>query len=273
MKDIVVISNPRTGSSFLVDVLRNFEGIAVYGELFHQTRSSGIVERSELMKMFLSEASSPTGNSDKDISDFVRGSPVASLEKIRGYESGFGTCALAYKLFDRHLSLAQIDQIFSSSVSVALFLTRRRIASFVSERKALKLNKWESADTTGMKVSIDPAAFLKWAYRQDVWYHTMEEMCFRQNVRYVVVPYEKYVNTTLDEVALYLRHVCRGLGVNLDLDSNEVRTKLRKQDNQARIEDSVSNWDEFYTHISAQHDADTLIFGSPLLSKHAPAVP
>ena len=172
---------------------------------------------------------------------------------------------LCFKVFKGQLSVRQVRKaIISRPDTIIVFIRRRPIDAYISQRKACQINKWTGLDTTRIKVDIDADRFIKWRRGTRRWYHWLEAACYSINKPFYELSYEDDIDRAPVEAA---RRFCaileQGGAGPLTLPKGNLTTGLTKQDRNRDISDRVGNWAEFYRAMAARHALDMVFAPIP----------
>jgi hypothetical protein len=160
---------------------------------------------------------------------------------------------LSFKVLTTHLTQSRIEQkIIERPDTIIVFLRRRPVDAFISRQKAKHLQMWRDTDTTGVKVEIDAAEFLKWWRMRAAWYMRLEAACWYRGKRFHHLTYEGDIAGSPAEAARRFRAILEQYGIaDLAFPDDARITGLERQDRNVEIADKVSNWPEFERRLEA----------------------
>jgi hypothetical protein len=234
---------PRTGSTYLEQILINCDGIRSCGEPFNKPRSA------DLPAEWLDGIRKLT---QLDIQDHLSWHawkiehPGLFLEN----EYQLAKMKIAFKLFPLHLSREMIDRdIFSRKDIFYILLKRRPIESFISDRKAATLKAWRDVDTTDLKPTLPAKRFMEWAEYYSSWYAWLEKRLTETEAPFVRMGYEKHLrhSETSEAVAAVLEAL-KPLGLDDSLYSPKI-TLMDQQDKEERYQNRCANWEQFHADV------------------------
>jgi hypothetical protein len=159
---IVILSQHRSGSNYLSDILRaNFDIRSMF-ELYNNNSDLSNLdtlstsERVELKKILINENAS-----DNELSKYIEDNPEQLFDAIDKLVTG----VISFKILATHLLNGRLDWVFTKPNCNFILLTRTStIEMFISLQLALMQDKWESTDTSDKKISIDPVNFIKFKH-------------------------------------------------------------------------------------------------------------
>jgi hypothetical protein len=114
MKDLIIVSNPRTGSTFFANGFSAFSEFEVYGEIFNNNNAHGIEYRHDLREKFRGLLNE-NGDPEKMLANYVRANPLESLKMVRDYEAPKNTKAIIYKIFGWHLPRDTVSDLLNQA--------------------------------------------------------------------------------------------------------------------------------------------------------------
>jgi hypothetical protein len=234
---------PRTGSSYLTQLLKCCPEFNVHAELFHKN-SVGLKpgERSALLKAAGGEATD-----EQSLNVWRRRNPGKVLDALL---HSSGERPLFFKLFGGHLSKAQVAaEILSRDDVRYVLLWRRPIESFISSRKASHYGVHGRVDTTTLKPTIVDQDFVNWALRYNRWYDWTARELRARGLPTMEIVYETQLKNAESHVAL--AGILDGL-VALGLPKVALPEELLSSERQDREPDyraRVANWAEFEREI------------------------
>jgi len=228
-KKFVIIAQPRTGSSMLVNSLNELSDFNVYGELFARTHTMKNTwhpqeVQDQMIKRYIRNSYDLSGK--KTVKDF--------LDKI--YTSH--RLNVGFKLLTPHLSRDEkeqiIDYIQSNGIYKILLFRENKIKQVISART----NKQED------KCHIDSVPFLM----SRVKYFIRDEKEIKDifaNGKYVIKTYEELTNEE-DIKTLNIKWLLNFFGLNCS--GKRINVPLRKY-RPSKVSDNVSNFGTLASHI------------------------
>ncbi len=239
---------PRSGSTYLCDLLHCHPGIYSCFEVFHRHRVHAREPELLVEHVNRSFGLALRDVSDPALIDWTHRDSDEFLDVLRQLASGR---LLSFKVFANQLSYLALRRSILGNQSCAKVLFRRDIlSSFVSREKARARDEWEFADTSDLRVSLDAAAFKRFADRAAQWYSEAELFLERSGQPYGVLSYEDLMG--LDTARSRLERVLEVAAIagarvtpldGLDIDDPVVGRE--RQDRSANLEDKIDNLEEF----------------------------
>lgn len=261
-KLVCLIAAPRTGSSYICDLLDNHPDVESHSELFHREATFiGVRHRDRVVKLLRHKAEIDFDDyRDQRLVEFAHREPQHLIQQLQQASSA---SVLFFKLFPRHLDSAEFERTILRNSSIAkLILDRDRLATFVSLRKAVEKQQWSHSDTSQQQVRIDAHAYARWWKETQAWY----DQC-RDSLRDASQPFEEmsYESLTsgpdleshLDFVVESLRKLGVSIRSTAEFDTTNIATRP-KQNRNPQPSDSIANFKEFLkqlkrTDLDAKH--------------------
>ena len=242
MKLIICFAIERTGSSLIMDLMkRNSNRIFYQDECFHRQACHGF-EESNLKKFSEMYNINASDINSASLIEFIHNNPIKFLEFNKKFvikDSDY----FAFKLFRSHLNSPQIDSILLNYKTKILILKRRPIDIFISYRKAQKINKWNSFDTSNISLEIDYFDFLEWHKNTSEWYKFIEKKLINHNLPFTYLNYEDLINFSFDKT---LKIIYESLNLKDEYKNKMfIEPHLRKQDI-SNYEKKIINWEQFF---------------------------
>ncbi|WP_162916861.1 sulfotransferase [Dongia deserti] len=245
------MSVARTGTNHLSKVLSNIPEIESRRELFNPSRIWRMdpPELEEFSRRLGRPLTCAPDN--QQTVDAVRRNPGLTLECLLDLMPPEKRI-LTFKVFVNQLSVRQVNKaIISRSDSIIVFIRRRPIDVYVSQRKAARLNQWTKVDTTDMKVSIDPRHFLKWSRRCNDWYRRLEAVCWAMGKPFYQLTYETDLAASPLTVAGRFCAILEDCGLGpFTLPPDDPALGMTRQDRNKDVSDRVANWPEFKRYLT-----------------------
>lgn len=241
MKKLVIIAQPRTGSSMLVNALNARNDFNFYGELFARVKNMNYIEhpqdvQDQMIKRFIRNSYDLSGK--KSVSDFL--DYIYKIRKYKKFEYAGNFYHIGFKLLSPHLKrkFGQeiIDYVNCNDIYKILLYRENKIKQVLSAR----------TNKVSGKIHIDDPAF----FITRVKYLINEEKQLMETFekgRYVKVSYEKLTNEN-DAEFVDLKFLWGMLGYIWD---SRVPVPLRKY-RPKRVQDNISNFETLYKHVESK---------------------
>lgn len=251
MKNIIVLSQPRTGSNLLCELFFSYLPIRVLMEFFIYFQDEKDVPHFNLLRKQELDALvnhfSLQDNSIDSLTTALNQNPREALEVLSSIISQYKVI----KLHDFMLEQMDLEFIFNDPETKFIVLERTsKLKQYVSLTTALSLGRWTDVDTTDIKVHVDPEAFLKFKNESTAWYQMIESKLTSKGHNYLKLTYEQDLEN-IDYNVLIPK-------INNWLDNNNIRylnnsnyrIKNSIKQNLSSLEDTITNYDEIKGLIS-----------------------
>jgi Sulfotransferase family len=251
-KLLCIIGIARTGTNHLASVLADIPEIDSRRELFNPLRSWTMHphELAELSRR--SGKTFPHSPEDARAVQVIRQHPDLALDCLADLLPP-DKRILCLKVFRNQLSIRQVKRtIIRRPDTIVVFVRRRPIDTYVSYRKAAYLKQWAKVDTTKLKVTLDPAGFVKWWRQTAAWYLGVEAACWSIDKPFHRLSYEEDIDCPPIEAARRFCAVLERHGIrNLTMPQADKEIGLTRQDLNREVGDRVANWPEFRDRLAA----------------------
>lgn len=251
-KLLCIIGVGRTGTNHLASVLADIPEIDSRRELFNPQRSWTMHphELAELSRR--SGKVFPHSSESAEAVNVIRHSPGLVMDCLADLLPA-DKRILCFKVFREQLSIGQVKRtIISRPDTIVVFVRRRPIDTHVSYRKAAYLKQWAKVDTTQLRVTLDPAGFVRWWRHTAAWYERLEAACWAMEKPFHRLSYEEDIDCPPIEAARRFCAVLERHGIrNLTMPQADKTLGLTRQDRNTEVADRVANWPEFRDRLSA----------------------
>lgn len=186
----ILLSAGRSGTHLHQTMMRHgLENAVVLGELFNPSSPFGLETMTPDFLALLEEESGIEVDlaKAKALANYFREDPVSVLNALSRVCDRLGFDVLCYSILPKQLAGRLIEDILFQLNCSCAFLTRERIARYVSLVKARKLGAWKWVDTTSLKPEITMEGFLADAGTTDDWFRFLSErvLSARLDVRHL----------------------------------------------------------------------------------------
>lgn len=229
---IFIAGFPRSGSTFLCSLLRGFDGLRVYQEIFHFDIK---VIEDHLFGDFpeIERRYAEAGAGDDIRSALVKNPStyIAHLEAINPSKS------LALKVFPDHLDEKALMSAMGAFDQVVL-LRRNLLHSFISLEIAQRSGQWHGAQTKGQKIYFDARYFYRYVNRISTFWGQIKRIADQLKIPVVELDYEALValENPYDMIAEQL---------HLQSAPGQTGQITRKQDSRRLASDKIYNYSSF----------------------------
>jgi LPS sulfotransferase NodH len=179
---LLILAHSRSGSTFLVDLVRGMTGVASLSEFFHRNPKHPIADFSE-------EALAPYG-SHAALAEAAIADPLATLafrDKVDGV-SLFVVKVLGQQLRDERARRILID----NAIGVVV-LRRNPFSAWVSRALVDQSKTWANAGTAQFEVTYDEEFFLTFARRYSTQIHEFRRIVTESGKPFVSLTYSDVV--------------------------------------------------------------------------------
>mmetsp|Transcript_394 Transcript_394/g.738 ORF Transcript_394/g.738 Transcript_394/m.738 type:complete len:294 (+) Transcript_394:65-946(+) len=240
-KSFVVISQPRSGTHFLIDMLNLNPQVLCHGEVF----SPAIVE-TDFMNITVQAR-------DNNRTDIIRKLFRCTSKKKHGCNDQYDfnnivrneIQQVGFKVFTRQFNYHQLRILgMSNNVYKIVLFRKNAIDGLVSLHKARKYNTWMHNDTTNekMRMPIDwLESYIKYNNEFMVCMRTMADAS-QNTEKWVFLTYEDLYQDTVGVMSKVFRFLNVDDIDNLDVAMNTISST--KQDRTVRSRDKLKNADE-----------------------------
>lgn len=194
-KTVLLVSFPRSGTSWLGSVLENFGApFTYYGELFaclSEAPGLGIVARHyrgfklPYLRAFLAQRRQWRLMSFEDF-----GLSSTRVLRIMSQQPGINVV----KVFPRHVADSQLETLLREFAPHVVFLRRNHLDRFTSIERAKQTGTWQNAQYGGLDISIDQSELQRVANEAQAWYREQKALCLSLGLQVSDVAYEELLD-------------------------------------------------------------------------------
>jgi hypothetical protein len=189
--------------------------------------------------------------------------PASAIAEAIGETAARGKRVLMFKLWPEHVPPEAVDQAILSQPGVRIILVmRRQIDAYLSWCKAIETGHWRDADTTDIRVRVDPADFAAWLETQESWYGYWRDLLARRALPAPELRYEQHIDQPPFLALKRLALAAAQVGITLRVPAVIDQPGLVRQDRGRVVADKVSNWPEF-SRALGQMGLERRAFGYP----------
>lgn len=216
---LILLSSGRSGTHLHQSMMKHgLEDAAVLGELFNPSSPFGLENATPDFIRLLEEESGielDLGKA-KPLANYFREDPVFILGSLSSVCDRLGQGLLCYSILPKQLAARSVEEMLFRFDCSCAFLTRNRLARYVSLVKARQLGVWSGVDTTSLKPEITLEGFLEDAATTDGWFQFLSERVLTAGSAVRHLSYDADLNQTRPdcllqppaEVSGYLRAIC-----------------------------------------------------------------
>jgi hypothetical protein len=249
MNDIIVLSEPRTGSNLMCEMFYRYKEFRVLNEFFIDVDSNdphivphvtalSLKEKEKFLKKFNIE----NNDAGKLVKEIIR-SPVAAYDFLNQLIPD-------YKVIKCHRSMLKplnIEFLLDKNNNFVFISRSDILAQYVSRAVAMKINKWHNVDTSHEKISIDINDLLNYRdmYNQGLEYKTQ---LAKNNKNILDINYEQDIDTDNKILAEKVNNWLKFLDITVT--ETEYVPNFFKKQNHSPMQEIIVNYDEVLTALS-----------------------
>jgi hypothetical protein len=246
---ILEVSLPRSGTTSLMRLMRGFEHVATYGEVFHTSRFW--VTGPEAEAVFATEMAPGA------LHTRLRSDPVWGLERILEHAAATGKSYAEFKLSPHHLHLRQIERIIARFRPIGFVMHRAPVDIYISHKKQTVSGAWEATPTTHIVPELDAKEFLRWRWRQQYHLQMGHRLLERARVPIVTLRYEDLYGPDRPAPETQIKEAFAAQGADFGTFDATVE-RLQRQDTTDDRAAKVLNWAAFSKAITEAAGPDAL---------------
>ena len=248
-KIIFVLSEARTGSTLLCQLLNHYSNTVNFHEVFHGRAGANDndlfntdVSFNEVLKDQFGD-----GVFDREIMfSKIKKDPQRLLELMAGHFNKTIIIKIhLFQLFSTSFPVSNIlDWILSQPNHEFILLERDFLTAHVSLLKAEQTDVWHNIDTTNTKVDVYPVRFERELEIFTRKYKTIKDKLQEHDIDYLSVDYDKDLkNYNIAEFEQLVEPW--SMRRNIDLGEGKATwIRVQKQNTDDDISNSISNWSE-----------------------------
>jgi LPS sulfotransferase NodH len=244
--NIVILSQPRTGSNLLSRVLGNFSPFRELNEFFMSEIDAEKIDRSILpYNVFLGRSEflflkfllkTDTENFLKSVHSDIDHT-LKSLDEIIKHTKIF-------KIQDHQLTEDQLEQLLNNPTLKFIVLERKdKLKQYTSVLVTNQVKQFFRVDTSSTRINIDSQSFIDFKNRTESWYTDLKQKLKNKNINFLDLVYEDDLEF-IDESKLFEK-------IKIWLDQEQIhyseytsRDLYYFKQNKTPIEETVLNYKE-----------------------------
>jgi hypothetical protein len=248
-KLILILCEPRTGSNLLCEAMESYVDLQCINE-FYLSPYFGLYVRQDHIPDDLPHKDLLTLEQQECLFKFLNvepndyynllvniyKEPITSLIELYNVTDK----TLVVKIMRKHFEDLGLDKLLELPfVEVILLERSNKLEEYVSHRKAIEHDKWYNVDTSNLKVTVDIEKFLEKKKQSSHWYSILRHKlnnCLELNYEKDLQDFDQ--SQFCEKFNSWLTHI--GVAIN----KTNHRMKFFKKQNNAPIEQSISNYDE-----------------------------
>jgi hypothetical protein len=201
LQELVILSMPRTGSSYLGDCLSSMPGTLVLREIFNPRGRLGVLklarakrELEALLGKSLEESADP------QLQAYFTSQPLDAIEIVARAAADERNALMVYKIINHQLERSQLETVLVQRKPEVIVLVRQRLDVWVSLRKAATVGKWHHQDTRAIEIGVDVDEFVDWFKDVDDWYRWVMDVTAQLGLRTLVLDYDRHLDHPPDKM-------------------------------------------------------------------------
>lgn len=252
IKELVIISSPRSGTNFFCECVGAIDRATSYFEVLNPGGVYGVGDKATLGALNAAFKTQAEVARDPDLVRSFRADPLAGIGVLRDHVTQLDQALLAYKIFPGQVPLATMEKIINRDNVVVAQIVRRRLDVFISYEKARTQNVWKNESTKDLLVTIDPDAFLGWARKIDKWFADTGSLIKKHSRPNKVWVYEDDINLPKADVAAKIQSMLIDNGLTLELTPETDKKRFSRQDRQVGPFKKIANGEELRQELRAR---------------------
>ncbi len=237
---IAMLSEPRSGSSLIIQLLHCCQNVEVIDEPFHEKR---VILEKHIAPRFLAQLEKYFGES---ISSPTRISEIAHEQTalyLRAMADSSDKEFVFFKIFRMNLAKSSLYECILNNPDVSVLILRRNsLHTFISWKKAEALSSWSQVDTTSFDIELDLEEFYEFFTMSSTWFDGIFQEMKRQNSVLAELHYDEFARLPTWRQLQYIAAKLHFLDIELQLPQpDKLRVGLTIQDSNQSAEQKVSN--------------------------------
>jgi len=250
-RSVAIIATARTGTNYLIGLLKNGTDLSCGSEIFHPNQCFGLSATliADLVALVPDNGQMPT--TEQEHADLVRYNAVRVIDAIARDK-----VIDLFKIFPDQLPMVIVQNfILANRKLVKVVIDRNPIDTFISLEKALLMEQWQGTDTTKVKIELSTTRFFQWLKTNHYWYQQVESIRTRYSEDYIFLHYDEIQSKTADALVHDVTQALKRKGVEVGLESLDKQALLHKQDKDTRYESKTTNWPQFCESVERVNPA------------------
>lgn len=271
LRDLAVLTMPRTGSSYFCDCLGTLPGVAMLGEIFNPRGYAAVVRMEGARRRFEHIVGHQlSGVDDRELHYHFLGHPVDAIATLAAASAEEHAALLVYKIISHQLERTKLEAILEQRRPEIVVLVRRRLDVWISIAKAQAIGKWHHRDTREVDVEIDIDEFIAWTEETDDWYRHVIALTGQLGLAVRVLDYDRDVARPPAEIRRSATQMLKEQGIRLPRSGGtDLRVRAR-QDASTDPFSKVSNGTALRDRLLTRNLLDHAL-SAPLADRLTPA--
>ena len=250
MKNIIILSQPRTGSNLLCEFLFSYGSFRILNELFIRFHNINDVPHTKLLREHeITALIDHFKLEDRSLTSLIKTMNDNTKETLT-FLSQIISQYKIIKIHDFMLKDFDLDFVFNDPETKFIVLEREtKISQYISRIVADQLVKWTYVDTSDVKVHVDPDKFLKFKEESINWYQAIETRLINNKCNYLKLSYERDLENI--DYNVLLPKINNWLNQNqISYYNNDYKVKYHIKQNRSTLEHVIENFSEIKNIIS-----------------------
>lgn len=251
VKVIAVLATQRTGTNYLFQGLRSYADILVMAEIYNSNGAFGFDRYDALALKHFNKVNNCNFESESDLRllKMIAERPLETLDMLRDVAVMDGRTMLAFKVFPGQVPQELLTRkILKSNNFKPVFVLRPLLHTYISYKKAQTTNEWRNRDTTGIKISLDPAQYREWMTNIQAWYTYVSNEIKTLGLKPVCMHYEDFTAVEKNHLSNFISEKLGPAGIELRAPSVGV-IELRRQDRNPDVFGRILDGDNFRSKL------------------------
>ena len=197
-KYIIIIGFQRTGSSYLCEILNNFQNIFGAQEIF-QSDKLGLNYDSvdDIKKLYSINYNTDNEAVLKNYYILEKRDTQHYINTLKLIEEITDKPIISFKIFpNHHLNISAVYELLSSANVIPIVLKRNFNDIYVSYKRAEITNNYSNNNYDNQKITFDKIEYELLSYMYNMWYELVENYMLENSINYHSITYENDINTS-----------------------------------------------------------------------------
>jgi hypothetical protein len=268
LREMAILTMPRTGSSYFCDCLATLPGVAMVREIFNPRGYGPVIKMDGARRQFEQILEREiAGSADSELYRYFVDHPVDVIETLAATVAAEERASLmVYKIISHQLDPAKLKAVLTQRRPIVVLLARQRLDVRISAVKAQSIGKWHHTDTKDVKVEIDVDQFLAWTRWADSWYSRVLEVTAELGLTATILDYDRDVDRPAAELRAKTAQLLKDLGVRLPRFGGKKLRIRERQDARTDPFSKISNGNALREELIARNMLDYALT-SPLADR------
>lgn len=244
--NIVILSQPRTGSNLVSRVLGNFSPFRELNEFFLTEDDATKIDESHLQQnVFLSPLEFDVLKFllKTDNENFVKSVHADINHTLKSLDKIIERTKI-FKIQDHQITEDQLEQLLDKPTLKFIVLERKdKLKQYTSIKVTDQVKQFFRVDTSDIRINIDPKQFSNFKDRSELWYINLKQKLKNKNINFLDLVYENDIEF-IDESKLFEK-----MKIWLDQEQIHYSEYINRElyyfkQNKTPIEETILNYKE-----------------------------